>query len=97
VGSTGSNRALDGSLSLITPLVRRYEGTGRSLSLKLIQQLREQGAKLSSGSGRQAASGGRLFKEVQLQEPIRYAPADPIEKWMNELLCLNATEHGAFQ
>ena len=56
-------------------MIRRYEGTGRSLSLKLIQQLRSEGAKLGSGQSRQdgheAAVTGRTFREVQLQEPIR--------------------------
>jgi len=53
----------------------RYEGTGRSLSLKLLQQLRAEGAKLASGEGRDgAAASGRTFREVQLQEPIRCAP-----------------------
>lgn len=54
----------------------RYEGTGRSLSLKLIQQLRSEGAKLASGQAGQAEQGsaglGRTFREVQLQEPIRW-------------------------
>lgn len=51
--------------------------TGRSLSLKLISQLRESGAKLQSsgGSGAQGASEGgglgRTFREVVLEEPIR--------------------------
>jgi len=27
-----------------------------------------------------------------LDEPIRYAPNDPIERWLNDLLCLDATE-----
>lgn len=54
----------------------RYEGTGRSLSLKLLQQLRAEGAKLSSGDGKRGddgvvAAAGRTFREVQLQEPIR--------------------------
>ena len=52
----------------------RYEGTGRSLSLKLIQQLRSEGVKLSSGQdGQGSDSLGRTFREVQLQEPIRCA------------------------
>ena len=51
-------------------------GTGRSLSIKLISQLRDEGAKLSSGKKGADASGGggslaRTFREVQLQEPIR--------------------------
>ena len=58
---------------------------GRSLSLKLLQQLREQGAKLASGeakakggdgAGASAGTGagaGRTFREVTLAEPIRCA------------------------
>ena len=50
-------------------------GTGRSLSLKLLQQLREQGASMSAKERAALAQGvspGRVFREVQLQEPIRY-------------------------
>ena len=58
----------------LTSLRARYEGTGRSLSLKLLQQLRVEGAKLASGEGTAgAAASGRTFREVQLQEPIRSA------------------------
>lgn len=32
-----------------------------------------------------------MLKEVQLDEPIRYGQNDPIEKWLNDLLCLDAT------
>lgn len=83
--------------------VNGYEGTGRSLSLKLIQQLREQAqphlqapaAGSAAGAASQAggAATGRVFKEVELAEPIRYAPGDPIESWLSELLCLDATSH----
>lgn len=53
-------------------------GTGRSLSLKLIQQLREEGVKLGNAKAEAAAAAGsaalaRTFGEVQLQEPIRRA------------------------
>lgn len=51
---------------------RRYEGTGRSLSIKLLQQLRADSAKTGKEeeeSGRGAL--GRSFREVQLKEPIR--------------------------
>ncbi len=32
---------------------------------------------------------GRHLREIALEEPIRYAPGDPIERWLNELLCLD--------
>ena len=77
----------------------RYEGTGRSLSLKLIQQLREQSAPLgsSSSSSQSANKGssstplGRTLNEITLNESIRYAPGDEVERWLNHLLCLDAT------
>lgn len=82
-------------LTFICSTVNGYEGTGRSLSLKLIQQLREQGAKVASSNAGEgtAMSGGRSFREVQLQEPIRYAVGDKLESWLHELLCLDAAEH----
>lgn len=83
-------------LVFLCSTVNGYEGTGRSLSLKLIQQLREQSQSSSSSTNQEApggATGGRVFKEVDLGEPIRYASGDPIEKWMNELLCLDVANH----
>lgn len=56
-------------LVFLCSTVNGYEGTGRSLSLKLLHQLRSEGAKLSSKEG--GNSGGRTLREVQLQEPIR--------------------------
>ena len=70
----------------------RYEGTGRSLSLKLIQQLREQSTTLGSANkGSSTASRGRSLQEITLNESIRYAPGDEVERWLNHLLCLDAT------
>ncbi len=57
-------------LVFLCSTVNGYEGTGRSLSLKLIQQLRVEGARLSSREA-ESTSLGRTFREVQLQEPIR--------------------------
>lgn len=67
----------------ISSTVHGYEGTGRSLSLKLIKELRGnvQGSKVSSTF--------RPMKEVIMEEPIRYKRDDPIEKWLYDLLCLN--------
>ena len=65
-------RALLGPyLVFLCSTVNGYEGTGRSLSLKLIQQLRVEGAKLSSKDATEGGGTSRTFREVQLQEPIR--------------------------
>lgn len=76
-------------LVFLSSTVNGYEGTGRSLSLKLLQQLEEQ-SQLSAKNVDGAASG-RLFKKVELNESIRYASGDPIESWLHGLLCLDAT------
>jgi N-acetyltransferase 10 len=68
-----------------------YEGTGRSLSLKLIDQLRKQSGATSVTDAAVPNSSGRLLKELQMQVPIRYGFGDPIEKWLNDLLCLDAS------
>lgn len=93
-------------LVFMASTINGYEGTGRSLSLKLIQQLRDQsrrGINLSQDgvttdrSGKEARPsdsgllGGRTLREAVLDEPIRYAPNDPVEKWLNSILCLDAT------
>ncbi|KAI1073924.1 DUF699-domain-containing protein [Whalleya microplaca] len=66
-----------------------YEGTGRSLSLKLIKQLKEQTA--TSVAKDNESQSPRSLKEVTLAEPIRYAKGDAVEKWLNSLLCLDVT------
>ncbi|KAJ5893311.1 RNA cytidine acetyltransferase [Penicillium taxi] len=92
-------------LVFMASTINGYEGTGRSLSLKLIQQLREQsrgGMKIDDtdvadrSTGKTAKNadkglGGRSLREITLAEPIRYAPGDSVEKWLNKVLCLDAT------
>jgi N-acetyltransferase 10 len=93
-------------LVFMASTINGYEGTGRSLSLKLIQQLRDQSSGLlkatqdGEAAGRSgktnkkwdaAGHGGRTLREATLSEPIRYAANDPVEKWLNGLLCLDAT------
>jgi N-acetyltransferase 10 len=93
-------------LVFMASTINGYEGTGRSLSLKLIQQLREQsrGRKTNGSSavvdrstgkeskdGTESAMAGRSLREITLSEPIRYAQGDSVERWMNDLLCLDAT------
>jgi len=34
----------------------------------------------------------RLLKELSMQDPIRYALNDPVERWLYDLLLLDATE-----
>ncbi|RKP13429.1 DUF699-domain-containing protein [Piptocephalis cylindrospora] len=112
-------RALIGPyLVFMASTVNGYEGTGRSLSLKLIDQLREQsrgfvgrqteahvdgqGAHVDrSGKARKdaagEAAGGRVLREVKLEEPIRYAAGDPTEAWLNGVLCLDAKVPNSIQ
>uniref|UniRef100_A0A4W6CX57 RNA cytidine acetyltransferase n=1 Tax=Lates calcarifer TaxID=8187 RepID=A0A4W6CX57_LATCA len=83
-------------LVFMASTINGYEGTGRSLSLKLIQQLRQQSAdsqqsmsaeNRTTNTARLAAA--RSLHEVSLHESIRYAPGDAVEKWLNDLLCLD--------
>lgn len=85
-------------LVMMASTINGYEGTGRSLSLKLIQQLRQQSSSFSGGSNveirkqAQQTASGKMLHELQLNESIRYAQGDDVEKWLNELLCLNCCQ-----
>lgn len=68
-------------LVFMSSTVTGYEGTGRSLSLKLLAQLRKDGV-----------SGGKSLREVTMEAPIRYSQGDQVEKWLYELLCLDVGE-----
>ncbi|XP_053141278.1 RNA cytidine acetyltransferase isoform X1 [Hemicordylus capensis] len=83
-------------LVFMASTINGYEGTGRSLSLKLIQQLRQQSAQAQASVTAEnkitttvKLSSARTLQEVSLQESIRYAPGDAVEKWLNDLLCLD--------
>ncbi|TKY57778.1 N-acetyltransferase protein [Spatholobus suberectus] len=83
-------RSLLGSyLVFLSSTVNGYEGTGRSLSLKLLHQLEKQ-SNVSSKST-EGPGSGRPFKKIELSESIRYASGDPIESWLNTLLCLDVS------
>ncbi|EPB75905.1 putative ATPase DUF699 [Ancylostoma ceylanicum] len=73
----------------LSSTINGYEGTGRSLSLKLLQQLRQQSAGSAKGE-KLATSKGRKLHELTMEESIRYKPGDEIEQWLNRVLCLNA-------
>ncbi|XP_077143106.1 RNA cytidine acetyltransferase [Ranitomeya variabilis] len=83
-------------LVFMASTINGYEGTGRSLSLKLIQQLRQQSTESqvsitaeNKSTSTQRLASARTLHEVSLQESIRYAPGDAVEKWLNDLLCLD--------
>ncbi|KAL8995500.1 MAG: hypothetical protein Q9188_006793 [Gyalolechia gomerana] len=88
-------------LVFMASTINGYEGTGRSLSLKLLQQLRDQSRGPTKTNGKEdggvttngevAYTGGRTLREITLSEPIRYAQGDSVEKWLNKVLCLDAT------
>ncbi|XP_052749947.1 RNA cytidine acetyltransferase [Galleria mellonella] len=62
-------------LALLSSTVSGYEGTGRALSLKLFAQLQTK---------------HDAPPPIKLEEPIRYRTGDPVEAWLNALLCLEA-------
>jgi N-acetyltransferase 10 len=94
-------------LCFLSSTVNGYEGTGRSLSLKLVKELRQKSAVATDTSqyatlganNKDAAdvkaqsAGGRVLREIVLEEPIRYGSGDPVEKWLSDVLCLDCTKN----
>ncbi|XP_068151602.1 RNA cytidine acetyltransferase [Drosophila tropicalis] len=62
-------------LIFMASTINGYEGTGRSLSLKLISQLQKE---------------NNARPPLKLEESIRYQENDDIERWLINLLCLDA-------
>ncbi|CAF1031679.1 unnamed protein product [Adineta ricciae] len=77
-------------LVFLSSTINGYEGTGRSLSLKLLEQLRQQSAVLTTAT--KTTTSHRTLSELELNEPIRYGINDPIETWLNNLLCLDCCQ-----
>jgi N-acetyltransferase 10 len=61
-------------LVFMASTINGYEGTGRSLSLKLLSQIQKE---------------ANAPPPIKLEESIRYSPNDPVEKWLSNLLCLD--------
>ena len=80
-------RIMPDCLTFMASTIQGYEGTGRSLSIKLIDDLRN----------KQSVSGSRILKEISLSQAIRYADNDPVELWLNKLLLLDATNAESFE
>ena len=84
-------------LVFMASTINGYEGTGRSLSLKLLQSLRESAAMsvapkpAVASTSKKPATVSRTLREISLTEPIRYSANDRIESWLYTLLCLDAT------
>ncbi|KAF8509990.1 GNAT acetyltransferase 2-domain-containing protein [Hysterangium stoloniferum] len=97
-------------LVFMASTINGYEGTGRSLSIKLIQQLRESSRSSLAAEALHAAEPtdaaasvptkkivhkappkARTLREIKLETPIRYSAGDKVEKWLNSILCLDAT------
>lgn len=62
-------------LVFMASTINGYEGTGRSLSLKLLSQIQKE---------------NNAPPPIKLEESIRYNPNDSVEKWLTSLLCLDA-------
>ncbi len=85
-------------LVFLSSTISGYEGTGRSLSLKLIADMKKRATTAAStsqttneNSSSSASSAlSRQFKDLQMSDPIRYGPDDPVEAWLNKLLCFDA-------
>ena len=80
-------RFLGPHLVFMASTINGYEGTGRSLSLKLLKQLRNQSTVSNSSAVKDATF--KILHEVTLEESIRYRNGDPVESWLNSLLCLD--------
>ena len=81
-------------LIFMASTINGYEGTGRSLSLKLLENLRQQQnptVKAMSGKEMGKPMISRMLREITLEESIRYKPGDAVEEWLNKLLCLDAS------
>ena len=70
-------------LTLVSSTVHGYEGTGRALSLKLIEEIKR--------------NPSFVVNELEMKMPIRYTLNDGIEKWLHSLLCLDSTEAPALK
>ncbi|OII73629.1 uncharacterized protein cubi_03427 [Cryptosporidium ubiquitum] len=88
---------LGNHLFIFSSTINGYEGTGRALSLKLINDLKKKSSNNncnlsnSSSTTNQSCFSGNFFSELSLEEPIRYGRNDPIESWLHTLLCLDST------
>ncbi|KAI4290888.1 N-acetyltransferase 10 [Pancytospora philotis] len=81
-------------LVFMASTVGGYEGTGRIFKTRLLEFLKggscAEEHRLAGASGAKAARQ-RAYTSLELEEPIRYARGDPVEKWLDSALLLKAT------
>jgi N-acetyltransferase 10 len=77
-------RLLFPNLVVMATTVNGYEGTGRSFSVKMSEYLR------ISSSGASPFE----YRELGMDESIRYAGNDPVERWLHTTLLLETTARG---
>lgn len=79
-------------LVFLASTINGYEGTGRSLSLKLLEQLRQQAAGGGDGPAKVKVKNSlrRALYEISLEESIRYNSGDKVgcvitlHMWMSQ-------------
>ena len=82
------------TLTMLSSTVAGYEGSGRSLAVKVLKSF-ESPMHSSFSETDVVASGSTLseqpkspYQHIELHEPIRYSMGDPVEEWLHKLLCL---------
>jgi len=71
-------------LVFMSSTVSGYEGTSHYFSFKVIKKLKKKFQNKDILDKNLSP-----VQEIKLNEPIRYSFYDPVEKWLNELLCLD--------
>jgi len=66
---------LGGGFTIFSSTIHGYEGAGRGFSLRFLGRLRKSGIP---------------HAEERMDEPIRYPPDDPVERWLYDFLLLDA-------
>ncbi|MEM0340838.1 MAG: tRNA(Met) cytidine acetyltransferase TmcA [Acidilobaceae archaeon] len=61
---------------VFTATIHGYEGAGRGFNVRFLSEIKN--------------DSNTLLKILHMEEPIRYARGDPIEKWLFDALLLNA-------
>ncbi len=73
------------------PISSEIKGSGKNKGSEKIHEQRWKWESENMGASRMLSGGkgGRTLKEVSLDTPIRYSAGDPVEQWLNNVLCLD--------